>query len=276
MASMEHLIKLGLNVNEAKALDALIALGPSGASDVHRQAGIPRNKAYEVLERLANKGLVEVQNGHPILYRAASAKAIIGSLTESYGSEAKEALLALERQEELSEVGKEEGEDGTASAWIVKGETGVRRRLAELIYSADSDIFCVGGYPPKYPLLVKTALKAAMKRGVNTRAVCMIRPTEDPREISADDSAVIEFRTVKASETLKVKIQPYDEKIVGAFAGMSGSGGMVIIDESLAFDIVDDGSSPKTVTGIIFKAPGIPRIQKATAERVLALYTRKL
>jgi len=57
---------------------------------------------------------------------------------------------------------------------------------------------------------------------------------------------------------------------------MSGSGGMVIIDESLAFDIVDDGSSPKTVTGIIFKAPGIPRIQKATAERVLALYTRKL
>ena len=83
-------------------------------------------------------------------------------------------------------------------------------------------------------------------------------------------------RQVKASETLKVKIQPYDEKIVGAFAGMSGSGGMVIIDESLAFDIVDDGSSPKTVTGIIFKAPGIPRIQKATAERVLALYTRKL
>jgi sugar-specific transcriptional regulator TrmB len=276
MASMEHLIRLGLNVNEAKALDALVALGPSGASDVHRQAGIPRNKAYEVLERLASKGLIEVQNGHPILFRAVGAKAIIESLTENYGSEAKEALVALERQEELSEVGNEKQDDGTASAWMVKGETGIRRRLAELIYSANSDIFCVGGYPPKYPLFVKTALKAAMKKGVVTRAVCMIRPTEDTGEISADDSGVIEFRTAKASQTLKVKIQPYDEEIVGAFAGMSGFGGMVIIDESVAFDIVDDGRDPKRATGIIFKAPGIPRIQKATAERVLALYTRKL
>ncbi len=276
MASMEHLIRLGLNVNEAKALDALVALGPSGASDVHRQAGIPRNKAYEVLERLASKGLVEVQNGHPILYRAVGAKTIIESLTESYGSEAKAALVALERQEELSEVGNEKQDDGTASAWMVKGETGIRRRLAELIYSANSDIFCVGGYPPKYPLFVKTALKAAMKKGIVTRAVCMIRPTEDLREFSADDSGVIEFRAVKASQTLKVKIQPYDEKIVGGFAGMSGFGGMVIIDESVAFDIVDDGGDSKRATGIIFKAPGIPRIQKATAERVLALYTRKL
>jgi hypothetical protein len=94
--------------------------------------------------------------------------------------------------------------------------------------------------------------------------------------MSADDSGVIEFRTVKASQTLKVRIQPCDEAIVGAFAGMSGFGGMVRIDESVAFDIVDDGRDPKRATGIIFKAPGIPRIQKATAERVLALYTRKL
>jgi sugar-specific transcriptional regulator TrmB len=276
MASMEHLVRLGLNVNEAKALDALIALGPSGASDVHRQAGIPRNKAYEVLDRLASRGLVEIQNGYPTLYRAVGAKVIIESLTESYGSEAKEALLALERQEALSEAGEEDGGDGAASAWMVKGETGIRRRLAEMIYSANSDIFCVCGFPPKYPLLVKTALKATMKKGVNTRAVCMIRPTVDPGEISSDDGAVIEFRTVKASETLRVKIQPYDEKIVGAFAGMSGLGVMVIIDESIAFDVVDDGGDPRKATGIIFKAPGIPGIQKATAERVLALYTRHL
>ncbi len=33
---------------------------------------------------------------------------------------------------------------------------------------------------------------------------------------------------------------------------------------------------PKKTAGIIFKAPGIPAIQKATVERILALYTRKL
>ncbi len=273
MAAMEHLIRLGLNMNEAKALDALITLGPSGASDVHRHAGIPRNKAYEVLERLAAKGMVEVQNGHPILYRAVGAKTIIESLTETYGTEAKEALVALEKEEQLSEASDY---DDTTSVWVVRGENGIRRRLAELVYDAKEDIFYVGGYPPKYPLLVKTALKAVAKKGVNARVVCMIRPTEDVKEVSADDGSVIEFRTVKSSGTLSIRIQPYDEKIVGGFAGMSGLGGMAIIDESIAFDIVDDAKGPKSAVGIVFKAPGIPRIQKATVERVLALYTRKL
>jgi sugar-specific transcriptional regulator TrmB len=277
LSSLEHLVRLGLNHNEAKALDALIALGPSGAADVYRYAEMPRNKAYEALERLASRGIVDVQKGRPALYRSAGAKAVIEALTESYGNDAKKALKALEeKQEELSEErGADEDGDST-SAWMVKGESGVRRRLGELIFGAKADIFCVGGYPPKYLLTAKSALKAAAARGVVTRAVCMIRPTEDANEISRDDSSVIEFRTVKASGTLRVRLQPFDEKIVGGFAGMSGVGGMVIIDESVAFDIVDDGKDPKKVAGIIFKAPGIPSIQKATAERILALYTRKL
>ena len=58
--------------------------------------------------------------------------------------------------------------------------------------------------------------------------------------------------------------------------GTQGSGSMVIIDQTLAFDIIDDGSDPKKVSGILLKVPGIPRIQKATVERILALYTRRL
>ncbi len=92
MSSTEHLVRLGLNVNEAKALDALMALGPSGAADVHRHSGMPRNKAYESLERLASRGVIEVQHGRPVLYRASEAKSVIENLTESYGREAKEAL----------------------------------------------------------------------------------------------------------------------------------------------------------------------------------------
>jgi hypothetical protein len=70
-------------------------------------------------------------------------------------------------------------------------------------------------------------------------------------------------------------MQPYDDKLVGSFAGMTGHGGMVIIDEEVAFDIADEGRS-ELVSGIAFKAPGIPKIQKATVERILGLYTRRL
>ncbi len=274
MASEGHLIRLGLGLNEAKALAALTALGPSGASDVHNQAGIPRNKAYEALESLARRGLVEVQNGHPILYRPASAKAIIETLTDEYGREAREALLALEKQEELS--AGDDGDSSIASAWMVRGEQGIKRRLAELLADSKTDVFGITSYPPKYFLSVKTALKAAKKRGVNVRAVCMIRPTDDVGRISREDSAVIEFRTVKSPRTMEVKLQPFDDKLVGGFAGVPGYGGMVIVDDSLAYDIVDDGRDMKKAAGIVFKAPGIPNLQKATVERILALYTRTL
>jgi sugar-specific transcriptional regulator TrmB len=276
LSSTEHLIRLGLNSNEAKALDALMALGPSGAADVHRFSGMPRNKAYESLERLASRGIIEVQPGRPMLYRASGAKIVIDSLTESYGREAKEALEALEARQETGRGDSSEPQGENIYAWMVKGEQAVKRRLAELIYEAKEDVFGIGGYPPKYLLSAKTALKAASKRGLVVRPISMIRPTQDAVGVSNEDKSVIEFRTVKSSPTLKVRIQPHDEKIIEGFVNTTGSGSMVIVDETLAFDIIDDGSDPRKVSGILMKVPGIPRIQKATVERILALYTRRL
>ncbi len=104
----------------------------------------------------------------------------------------------------------------------------------------------------------------------------MIRPMITlGEEVTTDDRSIVEFRTVKAFSTLAKKMQSYDEKMLEGFRGTAGVGGMVIIDEAIAFDIVDDGRDPKRSTGILFKAPGVPRIQKATVERMLALYTRE-
>jgi sugar-specific transcriptional regulator TrmB len=265
------LVRLGLTKNEAKALDALVALGPVGAWDVHKYAAMPRNKAYESLEKLASRGMIEVQHGRPTLYRAIGAKLVIDNLLRDYSREANEALSVLERKQEDLPTSHEDN----ASAWMVKGEQGVSRRLAELIYEAKEDIFAISGYPPKYLLSAKTALKAAAKKGIRTRPVCMIRPLQTYEQISSDGS-IIECRTVKATSTVRTKLHVHDEKLLGGFRGMSGFGAMVIIDETTAFDIVDNGKDPKRAVGILFKAPGIPRIQKATVERILAIYTRKL
>ncbi len=276
MSSIEYLKRLGLNSNEAKALDALMALGPSGAADVHKFSGMPRNKAYESLERLASRGVVEVQPGRPILYRASEAKSVIAQLVDGYDREAKGALAALEERQETGRGESAEPQGERTYAWMVKGEQAVKRRLAELIYEAKHDIFGVGGYPPKYLLSAKTALKAASARGVKVRPVSMIRPTQETSGISNEDKSVIEFRTVKSSPTLKMRVQPLDEPVIETFATMQGAGVMVIVDETLAFDVIDDGSDPRKVSGILMKVPGVPRIQKASVERILALYTRKL
>ncbi|MDA4131022.1 MAG: hypothetical protein OK457_09650 [Thaumarchaeota archaeon] len=274
MSSTESLIALGLNQNEAKALDALISLGPVGAADVHRYSGMPRNKAYESLEKLARRGMIEIQRGRPTLYRAIGPKAVINHLMDEFSKGAKEALDLLEKKEEdLKDQAKSDLQKN--SKCLVRGELGVKRRLAELIYSAKTDIFSIGGYPPKYTLAVKSALKAASKRGVSVRAISMLRPFEDA-EISPDDKSVIEFRSVKISSKIMQNIDMYDQKLIEGYRSISGYGGMIIIDESTAFDIVDDGKDPTKVSGIVFRAPGIPRVQKATVERIVGLYTKKI
>jgi sugar-specific transcriptional regulator TrmB len=274
MSSVEGLVKIGLNQNEAKALDALIMLGPVGASDVHKYAGIPRNKAYESLEKLASQGMVEVQQGRPTLYRAIGAKAVIDSLLENYAKDAKDALSVLEKKQEDLRMSAEESSGESAYAWLVRGEMGVKRRLAELIFEAKNDIFSISGYPPKYMLAAKSALKAAAKKGITVRPVCMVRPMQSLDEKLVAESSVIEFRTVKTSPNMRM--QPHDEKLIGSFTVMPPAGAMVVIDENVAYDIVDEGGDPKKASAIVLKSPGVPSIQKATVERILALYTRKI
>ncbi len=56
----DHLLKRCLSENEAKIIECLITIGVVGASDIHYETHIPRNKIYETMEGLANSGFVEL------------------------------------------------------------------------------------------------------------------------------------------------------------------------------------------------------------------------
>lgn len=56
MSAVIHLQALGLTEYEARAYTALLALGRAVPARVARQAGIPRPKIYETLERLEGRG----------------------------------------------------------------------------------------------------------------------------------------------------------------------------------------------------------------------------
>jgi sugar-specific transcriptional regulator TrmB len=54
----EQLKQLGLTDGEAKAYEALVGLGPSTVGPIVKRSGIAYSNIYEVLQRLAEKGLV--------------------------------------------------------------------------------------------------------------------------------------------------------------------------------------------------------------------------
>lgn len=265
-----NLVKIGMSENEARILESLFISGPSGASDIHSKSGVPRNKIYEILNRLAEKGIVEIQPGRPVLFRAPNPEQIVKSYVGNYRKAGEEILEYLRSIKE-----NHEEDDEAAYAWVVKGKERSKRRLAELLYAAKTDIFMISGYPSEYVDHVVAPLKAAQGRGVNTRAVCMVRPMETLRE-DVGKNQNVEYRTVKDFSKLQGQMDKYDMKIISGFRDTSSGGGVAIIDEKMAFNIVDEGRIPSKVTGMLIKAPGAPRIQKGTIERILSLYTRRL
>ncbi|MEM7818798.1 MAG: helix-turn-helix domain-containing protein [Candidatus Aenigmatarchaeota archaeon] len=69
---LDALKGIGLNLYERKLWIALLARGNSTAGELSEIAGVPRSRAYDVLQTLAEKGFVVVQTGKPIRYVAIS------------------------------------------------------------------------------------------------------------------------------------------------------------------------------------------------------------
>lgn len=94
---VENLKRLGLKDYEARVYAALVLLGPSKASEVARESGVPRPKVYEVLKELHRKGFVDFsEGGKPAFFRAVEPEKVIGgALRDEYIKSAEEAIISL-------------------------------------------------------------------------------------------------------------------------------------------------------------------------------------
>ena len=90
-ASAERLVELGLTSYEARAYVALLRRDSSAAADVARLARIPRQRIYDVLGTLVEKGLASQRPGPPTKYSAVSPEFAI-------------ERLVLARREDLDRV----------------------------------------------------------------------------------------------------------------------------------------------------------------------------
>src|SRR5213594_2267350 len=70
MTVIELLQQIGLNKYEAEAYYTLLAEGPLTGYELGKRSDVPLSRSYEILERLAGKGLALVQPGDPPRYAA--------------------------------------------------------------------------------------------------------------------------------------------------------------------------------------------------------------
>lgn len=149
----EHLMSLGMSEYEAKAYIATVVLGEGTIKEISDESKVPRSRAYDVMERLLEKGFVEVGNTNPRCYRANDPAEVFGHLIEDLEKARDEVVKALE------EIGST-AERKNNPIWTIKGEWAIDHKVAEMIDSAKREVVMISihnDYLRRYARIVASA-----------------------------------------------------------------------------------------------------------------------
>ena len=135
MSAVIHLQALGLTEYEARAYTALLALGRAVPARVARQAGIPRPKIYETLERLEGRGLAANVGQNPLEYAPLSAREYLARARRAFD----DRLGALDR--DLSRLAPDPAPE---AVYHLYGEAAIRSLCEDLTLNARRSLFMAG------------------------------------------------------------------------------------------------------------------------------------
>jgi len=99
VASQETLDKLediGLNMYERKIYSALLGRGVSTAGELSEMTNVPRSRAYDVLESLAEKGFAVIKSSQPMEYVAIPPEQAIENIKSQHQKDLEEKLDKLD------------------------------------------------------------------------------------------------------------------------------------------------------------------------------------
>jgi len=240
---VENLKRLGLKDYEARVYAALVLLGPSKASEVARESGVPRPKVYEVLKELHRKGFVDFSEGKPAFFRAVEPEKVIGALRDEYIKSAEEAIISLKsgrrREEEWYPV------------WYLQGEWNIRGKAEELIEGAQREVIAAF-VDRRFSRKLTRALRNANGRGVDVTALLL--GGKRPKYLEGMRVEVVDPKRLQKKEDLKTIF------IHSMFEGSYAIKALIIVDSRESLMIYGEKGVLK---GILVTIPSIPTFQRA-------------
>lgn len=171
----------GLNLYEAKIWLALLSKGIATAGELSTLAGVPRSRAYDILESLERKGFVVAKLGRPLQYIALHPKDVIERAKKNFLEEAKAKCEELDRFRDSPTMKKlEDIFNKTAKtlqieevAGALKGRLNIYAYLDSLIRNANQSIYVLTsdeGLIRKFDHF-KDAFAKAKERNVDIRII---------------------------------------------------------------------------------------------------------
>lgn len=193
VASQETLDKLediGLNMYERKIYAALLGRGVSTAGELSEMTNVPRSRAYDVLESLAEKGFVVIKSSQPMEYVSIPPNEAIENIKSQHQKELQEKLRRLEdfkdsdavrELEELYDQGVELVDPSEMSGSL-RGSHQINQHMGTMFQKAESSIKIATTQKGLRDLVENHSdlLNEAKDKGVNVKVLAPV--TDDNRE----------------------------------------------------------------------------------------------
>ncbi len=209
--TMDSLKAIGLNLYERNIWVALLSRGVSTAGELADISNVPRSRCYDVLESLADKGFVMLQQGKPMKYVAIPPKEAFErskNIIDKKAQEMKKRLDGIKQGEitkELEKIYKEgvsiiNPEDMTAT---IKGRDKFHQQLGSMLKKSKKsvNIITTANGLKEIGERFEPHLKKLSKNGVDVKIAAQIK--KDNLEIAKRLKKYADIKSIEGIEDVK-------------------------------------------------------------------------
>jgi sugar-specific transcriptional regulator TrmB len=214
--SVAELTQLGLTTYEAKAYVALLGRDSFTAAQVSRQAGLPRQRIYDVLGSLVEKGLASTRPGSVVKYAAVAPELAVDRLVAQHRRQLEDleraAARAIADLEPAYRTGLEHT-DPLEYIEVLRDAGAINERFGEL-QAAVRDEILVFTKPPYATQPQENLEGLKVTRSHRARSVYEMSAFDDPSFIAGVERFIEAGEEARFVETLPLKLVIIDETIV--------------------------------------------------------------
>ena len=250
-AHLERLQRLGLTSYEARAYLALLRRDSSTAAETARLAGLPRQRVYDVLSSLVEKGLASTRPGKAVKYAATAPQQAIEHLIGQH----RQQLTALERDTtamvdalQPAYLAGQEHTDPLEYIEVLRDRRAINERFADLEANIKTEIL-VFTKPPYATPVFEHDEGLQVVSAHTARSVYEFSAFDDPRSAEAIRRYIEAGEDARFVDELPLKLVIIDEQIV-------------------MFGIEDPVGGSSILTMIVVEHPSLAQLLKIAFEAV--------
>lgn len=135
MRSADHLQSVGFGIYESQILNVLVNTVSPTAKDISQVSLVPKNKVYEILEKMQQEGIIEVLPTKPKRFRLLDLEKSILQRKQVHDAKYENAFSCIKKELQT----KKSEPESTKEVWVTEGEKSMLTRIQKVLLQTQKE-----------------------------------------------------------------------------------------------------------------------------------------